>query len=79
MQQSFVSLELSLRLRRESQLMKVEKLLDWESFRYLFKGLYKRDMSGAGGQEPFDSVLMFKAMLLGQWHRLSMQPLPKSI
>ena len=71
MQQSFVSLELSLRLRRESQLMKVEKLLDWESFRYLFKGLYKRDMSGAGGQEPFDSVLMFKAMLLGQWHSLS--------
>ena len=39
MQQSFGSLELSLRLRRVSQLMKVEKLLNWESFRYLFKGL----------------------------------------
>ena len=23
------------------------------------------------GQEPFDTLLMFKAILLGQWHSLS--------
>lgn len=51
--------------------MKVESLIDWESLRPHFKGLYKRDKSGAGGQEPFDCLLMFKAILLGQWHSLS--------
>ena len=71
MQMSFGTLELSQRVRRESTLMKVEALIDWESLRHQFKGLYKRDDSGAGGQEPFDCLLMFKAILLGQWHSLS--------
>jgi transposase, IS5 family len=70
-QESFGSLEMSARLRRDSALMKTHALIDWEGLRPLLTGLYKREASRAGGQEPFDALLMFKATLLGQWHSLS--------
>ncbi|MEO6563755.1 MAG: hypothetical protein ABIN99_12050 [Nitrosospira sp.] len=31
----------------------------------------KRETSRAGGQELIDPLVMFKAVLLGQWHNLS--------
>lgn len=31
----------------------------------------KREASRAGGQEPINPLIMFKAILLGQWHSLS--------
>lgn len=71
MQESFSSLEMSARVRRDSALMKAHALVDWEGLRPLLSGLYKREVSGAGGQAPFDALLMFKATLLGQWHSLS--------
>jgi IS5 family transposase len=40
-------------------------------FRHRLKGLYKREASLGGGPEPFDPIVMFKALLLGQWHNLS--------
>jgi len=78
-QKSFGSLELSLRAKRNSTLSKVDALINWESLRPLFKGLYKRDISHGGDQEPFDSVMMFKAVLLGQWHSLSDHALEESL
>jgi IS5 family transposase len=71
MQQSFGSAELSARVRRDSAVMKAHALIDWEALRALLTGLYKREATRAGGQEPFDALLMFKATLLGQWHNLS--------
>ncbi len=71
MQLSFGSIEMEKRVRRESTLMKVCALLDWASFREHLSGLYKREASKAGGQEPFDVLMMWKAVLLGQWHSLS--------
>lgn len=71
MQMSFGSLELLQRVRRDSTLSKVNRLIEWEALRPLLKGLYQREASRAGGQEPFDAVMMFKAILLGQWHSLS--------
>ena len=71
MQESFGSLEMSSRLRRDSALMKAHVLIDWEGLRPLLRGLYKREASRGGGQEPIDPLLMFKATLLGQWHSLS--------
>jgi len=70
-QLSFGSIELRDRLKRQSTLMKVHRLIHWERLRPLLVGLYKREHSQGGGQQPFDSVLMFKAVLLGQWHSLS--------
>ncbi len=71
MQASFGSLELEQRVRRDSQLKKLSVLIDWESLRVQLKNLYKRDETRGGGQPPFDELMMFKAILLGQWHSLS--------
>lgn len=71
MQESFGSVEMRARVRRDSALMKAHALIDWEALRCLLTGLYKREATRAGGQEPFDALLMFKATLLGQWHSLS--------
>lgn len=71
MQMSFGSLELRQRLRQDSVLMKIDALIDWEVLRQKLRGLYKRELSNGGGQEPFDALMMFKAILLGQWHNLS--------
>jgi transposase, IS5 family len=71
MQMSFAELELLNRLSEDSVLSKIDRLLDWEPVRILLKGLYKRETEDKGGQQPYDSVVMFKAVLLGQWHGLS--------
>ena len=65
MQESFGSLEMSQRVKRDSSLMKAHRLIDWERLRPLLKGLYKRELSQGGGREPIDPLLMFKATLLG--------------
>uniref|UniRef100_UPI00263270AE transposase n=1 Tax=Nitrosomonas sp. TaxID=42353 RepID=UPI00263270AE len=51
--------------------MKIDALIEWKELRPKLRGLYKRELSHAGGQEPFDALMMFKAILLGQWHSLS--------
>jgi IS5 family transposase len=71
MQMSFGSIEMSQRIRKDSTLSKVNLFINWEALRPQLTGLYKRESSHAGGQEPFDSLVMFKAILLGQWHSLS--------
>jgi IS5 family transposase len=71
MQMSFAELELLSRLSQDSVLVKIDCLLDWRPVRGLLKGLYKREIEDKGGQQPYDSLMMFKAVLLGQWHSLS--------
>ncbi len=56
MQQSFNSIEMEMRIKRDSALMKAHALIDWERLRPLLSGLYKREASRAGGQEPFDAL-----------------------
>ncbi len=68
---SFGSVELAGRLKQENVLMKIDALIDWGKLRPNLSGLYKREQSNGGGQEPFDTLMMFKAILLGQWHSLS--------
>ncbi|NKF24506.1 IS5 family transposase [Solimonas marina] len=43
------------------------------------KGIYQREVSGAGGPAPYDPVSMFRLMLLGQWHGLSDGELEKAL
>ncbi len=71
MQMSFGSVELARRLKQDNVLMKIGALVDWWKLRQSLRGLYKREQSSGGGQEPFDALMMFKAILLGQWHSLS--------
>ena len=70
MQESFGSLELSHRVRKDNPLKKLSVLIDWELLRPHLQKLYKRDETRGGGQKPFDELMMFKAILLGQWHSL---------
>ena len=51
--------------------MKLHELLDWSAIAGQLTGLYQREISGAGGPQPYSSLGMFKLMLLGQWHGLS--------
>lgn len=71
MQMSFGAAELAQRLKQDSVLMKIDSLINWEMLRSKLTGLYKGELSNGGGQEPFDALMMFKAILLGQWHSLS--------
>ena len=51
--------------------MKLHELLDWSAIAGQLTGLYQREISGAGGPQPYSPLGMFKLMLLGQWHGLS--------
>ncbi|PXW88433.1 hypothetical protein C8R34_107116, partial [Nitrosomonas sp. Nm84] len=53
MQMSFGTLELAQRLKRDSVLMKIDALIEWEKLRPQLTNLYKRELSHGGGQEPF--------------------------
>lgn len=61
----------ALPLVAQSPCMKLHQLLNWAALGAQLKGLYKREASHAGGQEPYSPLGMFKLMLLGQWHGLS--------
>jgi IS5 family transposase len=64
---------------KDSQLMKLKALIDWKKIGDQLKGLYKRDDTSGGGPIPYDSLSMFKAVLLGQWHNLSDPKLEESL
>lgn len=71
MQTSFGSMKMEACVGPDSALMKAHALIDWEGFRARLAGLNKCDASRMGGQEIIDPLVMFKAVLLGQWHNLS--------
>lgn len=68
---SFLLCEAERRIGKENQLIKLSLMLDWERIGSMLTGLYLYDINGKGGQKPYDSVKMFKSLLLGQWHDLS--------
>jgi transposase, IS5 family len=70
-QMSFADLEIVQRLLPDTVLVKLNALINWEAFRPLLKGVYKRDLTQGGGQQPHDALMMFKATLLGQWRNRS--------
>lgn len=68
---SFLACEAKRRVKKENHLLKLEKMLDWKRIGRHLNGLYAYEVNGNGGQKPYDSLKMFKAVLLGQWHNLS--------
>lgn len=54
-----------------SLMVKLKGLINWGSIEGKLIGLYKREQSRGGGQEPYSPISMFKLILLGQWHGLS--------
>lgn len=59
---SFGPLDLAQRLKQNNVLMKIDALIDWGALRPMLTGLYKRELSNGGGQEPFDALWMLKAI-----------------
>ena len=68
---SFFTLGAINRVGIENQLVKLNTLIDWSLIAPILKGLFKYEINGKGGQKPYNSLCMFKAILLGQWHNLS--------
>ena len=66
-------------LVESSPSMKLHELLDWSAIRSQLMGLYQREITGAGGPEPYSPLGMFKLMLLGQWHGLSDSQLEQAL
>jgi IS5 family transposase len=52
-------------------LPKIERVVDWESFRKTLEGVREKKDPSQGGRPAFDAVLMFKVLVLQQLYNLS--------
>jgi len=68
---SFLACEAKARVKKENKLIKLSKIIDWKKIGKHLKGMYAYEINGTGGQKPYDSLKMYKAILLGQWYNLS--------
>jgi IS5 family transposase len=64
---------------KNTTVVRLNDLIDWHSIERKLIGLYKREISKAGGQEPYRPIGMFKLVLLGQWHGLSDEALEAAL
>ena len=62
------SYESSRRVGEQNVLRKVDALIDWGSISQLLEAGLKRSPLGPQG---YDLIVLFKCLLLGQWHGLS--------
>ena len=76
---SFASLSVRHRLKDNSKLLKLDKLINWNRFRDLLSGLHKNDIDSNGGRRSYDKIAMLKLILLGQWNSLSDEELEYSL
>lgn len=65
-------------LGSDNKFVKLNNLLDFECFRGALKGIYIQESTNRG-RPSYDSVKMFKLLLLGQWHGLSDRELADSL
>ena len=72
----FFSYEGAKRIGSENILVKVDQLIDWSRFSLLLKRAHIRKQLGPTGYDP---LLLFKCLLLGQWHGLSDPQLEESL
>lgn len=63
------------RLRRLSELgdtlEKLDAVVDWEIFRKPIEKVTAKEVKGAGGRPPFDSIMMFKILILQRIYNIS--------
>jgi IS5 family transposase len=56
---------------KDNQLLQLSELIDWRQIEKHLSRVHLRDESKAPGEEGYNKLSMFKALLLGQWHSLS--------
>lgn len=76
---TFFELGLENQLGSKNKLVKINKLINWEKIREYLKKIHKNEDHNLGGPIGYDSLKMFKAILLGQWHNLSDPGLEESL
>lgn len=65
-------------LGSDNKFVKLNNLLDFDYFRKVLKGMYIQERSNQG-RPSYDSIKMFKLILLGQWYSLSDRELSDSL
>ena len=68
--------EASGRIDPDDVLSKIDALMDWRAFSPILKRSLKR--SGVGPQ-GYDPLILFKCLLIGQWHGLSDPKLERAL
>lgn len=78
---TFSSLSMSERLKDNSKLLKLDKLIDWERLRLSLGKIHKKDFNEDSdrGRRSYDKISMLKLVLLGQWNSLSDEELEYSL
>jgi len=64
------------RIDDDDVLSKIDALMDWDVFLPILKRGLKRSGLGRSGYDP---IILFKCLLLGQWHGLSDEKLEKAL
>lgn len=59
------------RMKQDHYLLKIEKLINWNSIEKALRGIHTNEVNSKGGPKAYNNLSMFKAILLGQWHSLS--------
>ena len=63
------------RLEKLSQLgdflVRLNSVIQWEIFRPVLEEALRKELKGAGGRPPYDSLLMFKVLILQRIYNLS--------
>ena len=79
MQTNLGSMKKEAYARCDTVLMEAHALIDWEGLRAGLMEVYRREINQGGGQKLLDPLVMFKAVLLGQWHHLSNPKLEEAL
>jgi len=74
----FFFLGLEEALVNDNKFVKLNKLLDFSKFNKILKGIHTQDITNQG-RPSYDSLMMFKLLLLGQWYSLSDRELASSL
>lgn len=75
---SFFELNAEHVVGKNNQLVQLKTMIQWDCCRHWLKGLHKNEITHEGN-EAYDALSMFKAILLGQWHSLSDPALEQSL
>ena len=64
------------RIDPDDVLSKIDRLMDWTAFSAILKRGLKRSAQGPQGYDP---LVLFKCLLVGQWHGLSDPKLERAL
>ena len=63
--------QLELINKHQPPLQKLNKVIDWEMFRFPIEEAFSIEPKGLGGRPPFDRLMMFKILILQRYYNLS--------